>query len=155
MGKAIVCGVDGKEHSEAAIRLADELAHELDLPLVFAHVIEGGPQGEVALRRVRQATEAAAPEAYATWVVQTGHPVDELVSIAGEWKAAFLVVGSHGPRSSLLGSVSAVVSRRAACPVVVVPRDYAPPAEERPVRTLLTAAGGIARFNLGGGRGRR
>ena len=32
-----------------------------------------------------------------------------------------IVVGSHGPRSSLLGSVSADVSRRAPCPVVVVP----------------------------------
>jgi hypothetical protein len=33
-----------------------------------------------------------------------------------------LVVGSHGPRSSLLGSISAEVSRRAPCPVVVVPQ---------------------------------
>jgi universal stress protein family protein len=32
-----------------------------------------------------------------------------------------IVVGSAGPRSSLLGSVSADVSRRAPCPVVVVP----------------------------------
>jgi hypothetical protein len=38
-----------------------------------------------------------------------------------------IVVGSHGPRSSLLGSISADVSRRAPCPVVVVP----PGAEDR------------------------
>jgi hypothetical protein len=31
------------------------------------------------------------------------------------------VVGSRGPRSSLLGSISADISRRAPCPVVVVP----------------------------------
>ncbi len=153
MGKAVVCGVDGKQHSEAAVQLADALAHELDLPLVFAHVIDGG-ESEVALRRVRQAAEAAAPDAFATWVVQTGHPVDQLVSIAEEWQAAFLVVGSHGPRSSLLGSVSAGVSRRASCAVVVVPRDHQL-VLERPAKKLLASAGGIARFNLGGGRGQR
>jgi nucleotide-binding universal stress UspA family protein len=153
VGRAVVCGVDGKQHSEAAVRLADALAHELDLPLVFAHAIDGG-ESEVALRRVRQAAEAAAPDAYATWVVQTGHPVDQLVSIAEEWQAAFLVVGSHGPRSSLLGSVSAGVSRRASCAVVVVPRDHQL-VLERPAKKLLASAGGIARFNLGGSRGQR
>ena len=73
-----------------------------------------------------------------------------------------IVVGSTGPRSSLLGSISADVSRRAPCPVVVVP-----PGGEAKVNGLadgrrtvhynphngsedIDFAGGIVRFSLGG-----
>jgi hypothetical protein len=75
-----------------------------------------------------------------------------------------IVVGSHGPRSSLLGSVSADLTRRAPCPVVVVP----PGAQDRlnDRRDLsggggndnvhlgfgVNNAGGIVRFGLGGDR---
>jgi hypothetical protein len=45
---------------------------------------------------------------------------DDLVAVAADGNASMIVVGSHGPRSSLLGSISAEVSRRAPCPVVVV-----------------------------------
>ena len=56
------------------------------------------------------------------WLVDIGHPADQLVAAVEDERASFLVVGSHGPRSSLLGSISAEVSRRAPCPVVVVPQ---------------------------------
>jgi len=42
------------------------------------------------------------------------------VAVAEKEAASLIVVGSTGPRSSLLGSISADVSRRAPCPVVVV-----------------------------------
>ena len=42
------------------------------------------------------------------------------MAVAEKEAASLIVVGSTGPRSSLLGSVSADVSRRAPCPVVVV-----------------------------------
>ena len=59
-----------------------------------------------------------------------------------------IVVGSTGPRSSLLGSVSAEVSRRAPCPVVVVPpRADANGRRDRQRETEF--AGGIVRFGLG------
>jgi hypothetical protein len=66
-----------------------------------------------------------------------------------------IVVGSTGPRSSLLGSISADVSRRAPCPVVVVP----PSAETivgngsngASTKSTRDFAGGIARFGLGSG----
>ena len=57
----------------------------------------------------------------AHWLVEVGHPADRLVAAAADANASMIVVGSHGPRSSLLGSVSAEISRRAPCPVVVVP----------------------------------
>ena len=43
------------------------------------------------------------------------------MAAAEDERASLIVLGSHGPRSSILGSVSAEVSRRAPCPVVVVP----------------------------------
>jgi hypothetical protein len=54
-----------------------------------------------------------------------------------------IVVGSHGPRSSSLGSISAKVSRRAPCPVVVVP----PGADEGFHGD--GSADGVARFESG------
>jgi Universal stress protein family len=69
-----------------------------------------------------------------------------------------VVVGSTGPRSPLLGSVSAEVSRRAPCPVVVVPpgADVTTPSGRRGNDTSYDPestdfAGGIVRFNLGSG----
>jgi len=54
-------------------------------------------------------------------IQEAPHPADGLVEVAKERDASFLVVGNHGPSSSLLGSISADVSRRAPCPVIVVP----------------------------------
>ena len=86
--------------------------------------------------------------------MDVGHPADALVSAAEKTQAAMIVVGSTGPRSSLLGSISADVSRRAPCPVVVVP-----PGADAMVdghsnggtsNGAGDVAGGIARFGIGG-----
>jgi nucleotide-binding universal stress UspA family protein len=78
--------------------------------------------------------------------------------------AAMIVVGSTGPRSSLLGSISADVSRRAPCPVVVVPpgggarvnghpdvRVAGHPGGRESAGEDRDFAGGIARLGLGDG----
>ena len=60
-----------------------------------------------------------------------GHPANDLVSQSED--ADLLVLGSrgYGPRRAvLLGGVSGRVVRRAACPVVVVPRDAETPLED-------------------------
>ena len=61
-----------------------------------------------------------------------------------------IVVGSTGPRSSLLGSISADVSRRAPCPVVVVPpgADADSTDGHQARKSDLRSGGGIARFGL-------
>src|SRR5207244_5306490 len=75
-----------------------------------------------AARRLQRLTERGAPnDCGAAWLVDAGHPADRLVAVAADRDASLIVVGSRGPRSSLLGSISAEVSRRAPCPVVVVP----------------------------------
>jgi nucleotide-binding universal stress UspA family protein len=109
---------------------------------VYAHVLDSHHDGEKAEQLLHN---AVAPE-HAEIAIEHGHPADRLVALAKERRATFLVLGNHGPRSSLLGSVSADVSRRASCPVVVVPTTAAvapPQAAAQP-----GVEGGIVRFGL-------
>jgi hypothetical protein len=131
------------------------LSSKLGLGLVFVRVVEdGAPKkeiGAVAERLERISGGATEVDCGAGWLVEVGHPADRLVAAAAAENAAMIVVGSTGPRSSLLGSVSAEVSRRAQCPVVVVP----PGADARPANIRgdrqgeKEFAGGIVRFGLG------
>jgi nucleotide-binding universal stress UspA family protein len=121
----IICGVDDSSAARGAARVARSLGKELGLSLVFVHVVGvGATEAEataVAARLERLSAGASETDCSASWCVDTGHPADRLVAAAKRVGASMIVVGSGGPRSSLLGSVSADVSRRASCPVVVVP----------------------------------
>jgi hypothetical protein len=129
-----------------------------------------GKIAAIAARLHHLADGAAEVDAGAHWLVDVGHPADRLVAVAEKESAALIVVGSTGPRSSLLGSISADVSRRASCPVVVVAPGADRQLEEggraaklnrRPVHDGYgpgtgdsddrAFAGGIVRFNVGGG----
>jgi nucleotide-binding universal stress UspA family protein len=104
------------------VHLARQIAGRFGAPVVFATVVDADADAstrEAASALVRHAVETSDVEA--SWTVESGHPADRLVGLATERGASFLVVGNHGPRSSMLGSVSADVSRRGPCPVVVVP----------------------------------
>ena len=176
MAGPIICGVDDSESARRAARVARGLSSQLGLGLTFVRVVEdGAPRkevGAVAERLERMSGDATEVDCGAGWLVEVGHPADRIVAAAAAENASMIVVGSTGPRSSLLGSVSADVSRRAPCPVVVVPpggdassangrRERGPEAEFAGgiVRFGLGAsnerdtdfAGGIVRFNLGSG----
>jgi nucleotide-binding universal stress UspA family protein len=155
MAGSIICGVDDSESAKGAARVARALARELGLGLVFVRVVErDAPEAEisaVAERLERLSAGADELDSGAAWLVDAGHPADQLVAVAAEAGAALIVVGSSGPRSPRLGSVSAEVSRLAPCPVLVVPPD----AGARPEKPSDDAdapdyAGGIVRFSLGG-----
>ena len=124
MTGSIVCGVDDSESARRAARVARGLSADLGLRLVFVRVVDdGSPEGElnaVAARLQHLAECATDVDCGAHWLVEVGHPVDGLLAAAEKEAASLIVVGSTGPRSSLLGSISADVSRRAPCPVVVV-----------------------------------
>jgi nucleotide-binding universal stress UspA family protein len=123
----VICGVDewdSKSGSAAAVHLARELARRFQRPLLLVTVIAAD-----ADKTTREAAEAllrhtieTSSDVDASWTIEEGRPADRLVALANGREASFVVVGNHGPHSSLLGSVSADVSRRAPCPVVVVPR---------------------------------
>jgi nucleotide-binding universal stress UspA family protein len=125
MTGSIICGVDDSTSGVGAVRVARALGGMLGRRLVFVRVVEpSSPESEIdaiaeRLRRLAEREANAGTEAL--WLVDVGHPADRLVAAATDEEASLVVVGSHGPRSSLLGSISADITRRAPCPVVVVP----------------------------------
>jgi nucleotide-binding universal stress UspA family protein len=125
MTGSIVCGVGGSESGKRAVRLARSLSSELGFRLVFVRVVEPGSPHEkisaVAERLGRLSECTTEVDCGAGWLVDVGHPADRLVAAAVDESASFIVVGSGGPHSSSPGSILAEVSRRAPCPVVVVP----------------------------------
>ena len=142
MNGPVICGVDGSS-ALGAVEVARDLAERYELPLVYVHVLDEGEDGEDSEEPLR---EAAVPN-HTEVLIARGHPADRLVALARQRQASFVVLGNHGPRSSLLGSISADVARRATCPVVVVPATAGGPrpqaVSERGVE------GGIVRFALG------
>ena len=151
MSRSIICGVDGSESAKGAARVARSLSALLGQRLVYVRVVEPGTPDEVSsaiAERLQRLSEDAI-EVYpgSGWIVDVGHPADRLLAAAADEDASLIVVGSTGPRRSLLGSISAEVSRRAPCPVVVVP-----PGADGAVakgRNKTEPAGDIARLNLG------
>jgi nucleotide-binding universal stress UspA family protein len=145
---SIICGVDDSDSAKGAARVARGLSSKLGLGLVFVRVVEdGSPQQKV--EQVHD--EATEVDCGADWLVEVGHPADRLVAAAAAKNASLIVVGSTGPRSSLLGSISAEVSRRAPCPVVVVPpgADTSGAHRERDDKDDMRVARGSARFGVG------
>jgi nucleotide-binding universal stress UspA family protein len=161
MAGSIICGVDDSASAKRAARVARGLSSKLGLRLMFVRVVEEGSAPEkvnaIAERLERVRGDVTEVDCGAGWSVEIGHPVDRLVAAAAAENASMIVVGSTGPRSSLLGSISADVSRRAPCPVVVVPPDAdmsaADPGRDGPKEQPdVDYAGGIVRFSLGHGR---
>ena len=90
-------------------------------------IVCGVDDSESAKETARVARALSAKLGHRIVFMRGVETVDRLVAAAAEEKANFIVVGSNGPYSSL-GSSSAETSRRAPCPVIVVP----PGADERP-----------------------
>ena len=156
MNGAIICGVDDSESAKGATRVARALSSELGLGVVFVRAVDrDAADADVdaiaeQLELLRASVSSA--DGGAAWSVEVGHPADALIAAAKEAQATMIVVGSTGPRSSLLGSVSAEVSRRSPCPVVVVPpgADVSVDGDVNGVTSSANGlAGGIVRFGLG------
>lgn len=160
---SILCGVDESAAALGAAQVAHGLSRKLGLKLVFVSVVDESSTDETReaiAERLARLTSGATDGPGARWLLEVGHPADRLVAAAADAHASMIVVGSHGPRSSLLGSISADVSRRANCPVVVVPpgaedglneKRMVPGAVNRaaPAAYAVSNAGGIVRFDLG------
>lgn len=139
--RSIGVGFDGSKESEAALQAAYELARHCDATLRVIRVFDATRVGTPALmtmpgwHSMRDETEAIQRKHFAEAVAAL--PADvavESVFIIGNagtelasesWNVDLMVVGSrgYGPRAAvLLGGVSHVLIRKAACPVVVLPR---------------------------------
>jgi nucleotide-binding universal stress UspA family protein len=149
MTGSIICGVDDSESARGAARVARGLSAQLGSRLVFVRVVDdGSSEGQisaVAERLHHLADIATEVDCGAHWLVEVGHPADRLVAVAEKQAASLIVVGSTGSRSSLLGSISADVSRRAPCPVVVVP-----PGADQPLTKGSRSAGVSGRTGFPG-----
>jgi nucleotide-binding universal stress UspA family protein len=125
VGGSIICGIDGSEAAKRATRVARGLCSKLGLRLVFVHVAQAGSSdektGAIAERLHQLAESCTEVDCGALWLVDVGVPADRLIAAAMDEKASLIVVGASESRSSFLGSVSAEITRRAPCPVVVVP----------------------------------
>ncbi|MCU1641320.1 MAG: hypothetical protein JWN03_1595 [Nocardia sp.] len=136
VNRPIVVGIDGSDAALTSVRWAaiDAVRHGCPLHLVYAGVpaAESGPisADREILRRdgdavVAQATAAAIEAAAPVGTVDIKAFVVDTPSISVlvdfSENARLLVVGAGGLGSSVLGSVSSAVARRAHCPVAVVP----------------------------------
>jgi nucleotide-binding universal stress UspA family protein len=139
----VICGIDGASDTVGAAGVARELAQRYELPLLYVHVHDEHGSGDDAEQLLRD----AAAHVSAELAIESGHPADSLLAVALKRQASFLVVGNHGPRSSLLGSISADVARRASCPVVVVP-PAAETARPQAADSNPEVVAGIVRFGL-------
>jgi nucleotide-binding universal stress UspA family protein len=145
----LAVGFDGGDEAVAALRFAADLATACGagleirtvvgtaVPAAFPNAyeeswIEAAERSgrEQADQAMRLAEELGAP---AVAEVTVGSPIDELVELSREADA--MIVGSRGwgpVRRVLLGSTADRLARRAAAPVLVVPRPVAGQAEREP-----------------------
>jgi nucleotide-binding universal stress UspA family protein len=153
MAPSIVCGVDGSRESRAALRAGAQLAGQLGVRLVAAHVVQLptprpqlGPMapdlgpipvdallagGEALLERILEDEDLVE----AARRVVLGFPADRLDRLPGEEAAELIVVGSRGRgvlRAALGGSVSIELIRAARRPVLVVPPAMTPASRPSP-----------------------
>lgn len=161
-GASVFVALDGSAGAERAMPFALELAHFYARPLVLVRVVPpivmvgNDPQAPSKALELAAVTSAAALDyltslrartgASAEVPVQTllvcGDPAEELVRLSGSHPGSILVMGSRGQgwlRRTLLGSVAAEVSRRAAVPVVVVPSRDEPQASKARASSDSTA----------------
>jgi nucleotide-binding universal stress UspA family protein len=149
----ILCPVDFSECSRHALEQAVRLGRECRAPVAALHafaiapvtdrIIVGAPivlepaRGSTELRDALRTELGRFVDGAETWGVDIeldvadGDPVDVIVRAAEARHTDLIVVGTHG-RSGMdrlmLGSVAESVVRKAACPVLTVPRRAEPAA---------------------------
>jgi nucleotide-binding universal stress UspA family protein len=128
MKRSVVVGVDGSSESIIALEKAAELATSANSSLVVAHVrhrsawigmspMTAGYEADIlanAEAESRQASEKVLAHAPIDWefVVRSGEPAHELMAVANERAALYIVVGGrpHGAAASVvLGSVASAL----------------------------------------------
>ncbi|HET9986281.1 MAG TPA: universal stress protein [Longimicrobiales bacterium] len=138
--RTVIAPVDFSEPSRAALRQAvawTAALHAADEPacLSVLHVANRPPEGDERLaetlraelgRDIRRAGEEAA-SADITCTIElrwAREAADEIVRYTEEIEGDLLIMGTHGYgalRRALIGSVASAVTRRAPCPILLVP----------------------------------
>ena len=142
--RRILVPVDGSELSLHALDVGVGLARSLGLGLIVCHVVDPAKAAEMTFGNPQFIAECVgALRAEGESILQTatkrvghvdgveslllqGNPAEEIVRVAKELGADWIVTGSHGRRGlsrMLMGSVAEGVLRHADVPVMIVPRE--------------------------------
>jgi nucleotide-binding universal stress UspA family protein len=136
-GGPIVVPTDFEPASQAALGLAQDLAARLGAEVVLVHVyalpvytypglepaLLPGFQSEVMAAARRALDQQAAEHGGLRAVLREGDAATEILAVAKELGARFVVMGTHGRKGLshlFLGSVAERVVRRSAIPVMTV-----------------------------------
>jgi len=137
--KKIVVGVDESEPSRWALSVASDLALALHADITLVHVfippVAGVSEIPIPVDEIleRQRSDSVAlleaarqklpPSLLARTVVGEGSPPREIIALAEQIGASFIVLGTHGRgrlATFFMGSTTEAVIRGAPCPVVAV-----------------------------------
>jgi universal stress protein A len=136
--KRILVATDFRESAAAAMQWATDLASDLKIPLVLAHIVEpvtvpsrwqalvADFEDDRVATAQRKLTDLAASfrDTHADWVVTLGRPADTIASLAAEHGAGLVVMGLANPTDSFPrnpGSIAYQVLRTAGVALVVIP----------------------------------
>ena len=136
--RRVLIAVDTSAIAAHAAETGIELARSLKAQLAFVHVVdpvllagtESAMPGEELAALVEQDAKALLDKLSSQAVgnpsplqfLRRGAPASEILSVAKEWRADLIVVGTHGQGGVarlLVGSVAEAVLRHAICPVLV------------------------------------
>jgi len=155
--RTIVCGVDFSRHSGMALRYAATLARRSRAHLVAVFAVDPFLSAAAAaaydtralagtslleLRRFVRATLGPTASTAVRCEVVVGKPSQAIVSTADRLGADLLVVGTHGltgVKKMFFGSTSDAILRRAALPVLVIPRRCRAPRRTWPEAGVVAA----------------
>jgi len=159
--RRILCPIDFSDFSQHALDYALRIARWYDARIVAMHAVPvivpvvsplGGypmpipaPEPDLAALRVQlDAFMAPARNLHVPYDVDVrlGEPVASILDAATEYTADLIVLGTHGRggfERFVLGSVAEKVLRKAACPVLTVPRrvHHVPGSGELIFKTIL------------------
>jgi len=136
----ILCGADFSTIGDYALARAARLARQLDAELHVVHAfsvpvaalpegaVMGGPmhvdEASTRAHEAMRAREQQYPDLDLVRHVVLGPATDEILRVADEIDADYIVMGTHGRtgwRHLVMGSVAEQVVRRAKVPVLTVP----------------------------------
>lgn len=146
--RRILLATDFRESAMAATQWAADLASDISVPLVLAHVVEPvvvPPRWQALVadfesdrmasgQRMLASLSASLRDTHNDCVVSVGRPADTIASLAVEYGAGLVVMGLANPEDAEPrnpGSIAYRVLRIAQVAVVVVPRSAAQAAPDR------------------------
>jgi nucleotide-binding universal stress UspA family protein len=142
--KKIVCPTDFSEPSYEGVKIANDLCLHFSAELILVHVLSFAPvypatpmlsgtmpvDATIDMQELAQKSllitvqEKLSPEIQSRPILMQGSPPDEIVKVAEDEIADFIVISTHGHtgwRRFVFGSVAEKVIRLASCPVLTIP----------------------------------